>query len=60
MSDDEELMAKSNSLAEEVRNKFWTLVIGHVVPAIDQSKVDCKDGIIMPDGSEVSSLILPG
>jgi len=46
---DESMVETSSTVAAECQAKFHQLLFEQLVPAIDQSKVDCKDGIITPD-----------
>lgn len=46
---DEGMVEASQAVATECQAKFHQLLFEQLIPAIDQSKFDCKDGIIMPE-----------
>ena len=61
---DENMTEKSQKLAEEMQARFQHMLFEQLIPAIDETKIACKDGIITPDDirseNAGSSLILPG
>ena len=60
---DDSMVEKSKAISDEVQAKFQNLLFNQLIPAIDRSKIDCKDGILMPDdvtGKDGSSIIITG
>jgi len=59
---DEDMMKKSEELANETQARFQSLLFDQLIPAIDRTKVDCKDGIITPDDvrAESGGIIVTG